>query len=152
MTSNSTIIPSVGSPGYREPTPAEADNAIEQARGEWERMARDAQAAGREIPVQEIPRELAPESFRASADATAGLMRAANRRSFIVGIDLRALEAARAVREAAVIAASMLSEGEHTSGKGVQGRGRQPGRTGRRHSAGVVRRDPFLPSGGQTDD
>lgn len=76
-----------------------SDTAVEQARGEWERMYRDAQAAGREVPVVEVPRELG-DVARASVEATQELTRRGNRRSFVVNIDLRALEAAARAEEA----------------------------------------------------
>lgn len=76
-----------------------ADTAIEQARGEWERMYRDNQAAGRETPVVEIPREMG-DVARASVEATQELTRRGNRRSFLVNIDIRALEAAARAEEA----------------------------------------------------
>ena len=153
------IIPSApGMPGYREPSPAEADHAIEQARGEWERMARERIEAGREIPVQEIPRDLAPDSFRASADATADLMRRAQRRSYTVSIDLAAMEAARIAR-AAVLAASAAIQSESSKGKGKgvgrhgqngQGNRRQSGDADRGDRVVGLRRGAFLPSGSRS--
>lgn len=70
-----------------------AETAIEQARGEWERMFRDAQAAGREVPIVEVPAALG-DVARASVEATTELARRGNRRSYVVNIDLAALEAA----------------------------------------------------------
>lgn len=155
------IIPSApGMPGYREPSPAEADHAIEQARGEWERMARERLDAGREIPVQEIPRDLAPDSFRASADATADLMRRAQRRSYTVSIDLAAMEAARIARAAVLAASAAIQSEAESKGKGSKGVGgngqngqgnrRKPGDTDRGDRTPGLRRGAFLPSGSRS--
>lgn len=81
--------------GHGDGANTSAADAIETARHEWQRMYRDATDAGREVPVMTIPKELAPDSFRASADATDELSRLAGRRTFGVSIDLAALEARR---------------------------------------------------------
>lgn len=72
--------------------------AIEQAREVWERGYREATAAGREIPVVDVPADLG-EGARYSVEATQGLTRLGNRRSYTVSVDLRAMEAARLERE-----------------------------------------------------
>lgn len=75
------------------PTAPSAETAIEQARGEWERMYRDNEAAGRETPVVDVPASLG-DTARASVEATTELARRGRSRSYVVNIDLAALEAA----------------------------------------------------------
>ncbi|HEX9117831.1 MAG TPA: hypothetical protein VGA61_17315 [Anaerolineae bacterium] len=77
--------------------PSEAQ-AIEEARETWQRGYRDAVAAGREVPVVDVPAELG-DTARTSVEATRELSRLGNRRSYIVSVDIRALEAARVARE-----------------------------------------------------
>lgn len=75
-----------------------ADDAIEEARETWVRGYRDAQEAGREVPVVDVPASLG-DAARTSVEATQSLTRAGNRRSYVVSVDLKALEAARIARE-----------------------------------------------------
>ena len=103
---------------YWDNTGVSADTAIEQARGEWERMYRDAKEAGREIPVVDVPASLG-DVARSSVEATTELTRRGNRKSFIVNIDLRALEQAARAEEARrqqeaadTLAAAQLAERE----------------------------------------
>lgn len=79
--------------------PSESD-AIEQACEVWQRGYRDAQAAGREIPVVDVPAEYGGAA-RMSVEATQRLAQLGNRRSYIVSIDLAALERARQEAERA---------------------------------------------------
>lgn len=84
-----------------------AEQAIDEAREVWLRGYRDAQAAGREIPVVDVPRELG-DVARTSVEATQGLAKLGNRRSFTVNVDLAAMERRRQERltlEAAVAVA-----------------------------------------------
>lgn len=76
------------------------ETAIEEARETWQRGYRDAIAAGREVPVVDVPAELG-DTARTSVEATQSLTRLGNRRSYIVSVDIRALEAARKAREQA---------------------------------------------------
>lgn len=106
------------------PTAPSADTAIEQARGEWERMYRDAQAAGREVPVVDVPASLG-DVARASVEATSELARRGRTRSFVVNIDLRALEAAyqaEQARLAAIQAAQEAARTQHTQRQSMPAR------------------------------
>lgn len=76
------------------------EQAIDEARETWQRGYRDAIAAGREVPVVDVPAELG-DTARASVEATRELSRLGNRRSYMVSVDIRALEAARVARETA---------------------------------------------------
>lgn len=92
-----------------------ADTAIDTARDQWQRMYREAEAAGREIPVVDVPASLG-DVARTSVEATTDLARRARSRSWVVNVDIRALEAAyhaelarqaaQAAAEAAVQAAA----------------------------------------------
>lgn len=79
------------------------ETAIEEARETWQRGYRDAMAAGREIPVVDVPAELG-DTARTSVEATRELTRMGNRRSYIVSVDIAALEAARRSRESSAAA------------------------------------------------
>lgn len=89
-------------PMASEPIRAES---IEEVRGTYERMVRDRQAAGREVPAQPVyldglSRE-DQETARQSVEASQELYKRAQRQSYVVAIDLKALEAARKARAAA---------------------------------------------------
>lgn len=98
-----------------QPMPS-AETAIEEAREVWQRGYRDAMAAGREIPVVDVPRELG-DVARSSVEATQSLTRLGNRRSYVVTIDLRALEVARKEREAAEAARNAQRPARRKRGK-----------------------------------
>lgn len=98
-----------------------AADAIETARSEWQRMYRDATDAGREVPVVTIPKELAPDSFKASADATAELSRLAGRRSYLVSIDIAALERRRAADASAARAMARRKPGGRSKARRRRG-------------------------------
>lgn len=102
-----------------------AETAIEQARETWLRGYRDAQAAGREIPVVDVPRELG-DVARTSVEATTDLARMGGRRSYTVNIDLRALEAQRQAR---LITAAKSAPGQ--SNGNAKKRGKRKGRSTR---------------------
>lgn len=79
--------------------------AIEEARETWQRGYRDAMAAGREIPVVDVPAELG-DTARASVEATQELARLGNRRSYVISIDLAAMERDRLARLARAVEAA----------------------------------------------
>lgn len=84
-------------PAQQQYIPSESQ-AIEEARETWQRGYRDAVAAGREVPVVDVPADLG-DAARTSVEATQELSRLGNRRSYIVSVDIRAMEAARRARE-----------------------------------------------------
>lgn len=103
--------------------PSESD-AIEQACEVWERGYRDAMAAGREIPVVDVPAEYGGAA-RMSVEATQRLSQAGNRRSYIVSIDLAALERARQEAErAAGVAAGVAKRRNRAPRRRRAGRGK----------------------------
>lgn len=88
------------------------ETAIDEARDAWAKLYRERTDAGREVPIVDVPRELErtadgqePDpsqkaaweyAARMSVEATDDLGRRARSRSYLVPIDLRAMEAQRA--------------------------------------------------------
>ena len=98
-----------------QPIPS-AEQAIDEARETWQRGYRDAMAAGREIPVVDVPGALG-DTARASVEATQELARLGNRRSYVISIDLAAMERDRLTRLARAVeaAASAAAKGQRPS-------------------------------------
>lgn len=100
-----------------------ASEAIEQAREVWQRGYRDAMAAGREIPVVDVPRELG-DTARTSVEATQELARLGNRRSYTVSIDLAAMERARVQK--------IVQAAQAEAANALAAKGKRPSRRTRR--------------------
>lgn len=111
-------------PKYWDNRGVSSETAIEQARDQWQRMYRDNEAAGRETPVVDVPASLG-DVARASVEATTELARRGRSRSFIVTIDLAALEAAYQAEQAR-LAAEQRAAQELAHSKPVRRRTRRP--------------------------
>ena len=97
--------------------------AIDEAREVWQRGYRDAVAAGREVPVVDVPASLG-DVARASVEATTELARLGNRRSYTVNVDIRAMEQRR-VERLALEAAASVAKGNRPSRRQRRAKGKR---------------------------
>lgn len=86
--------------------PRTESEVAEEVRETWLRGAMDTLQAGKEIPIRDIPLAIGGDMARLSEEATGDLYRKASTRRFSVNVDIKALEAARRRKLAAVRAAA----------------------------------------------